>query len=280
MPEGPEIRLAADKIEGALKGRKLSEVFFAFEHLKPFSESLVGSTVIGLETRGKALLTHTDQGLSIYSHNQLYGRWMVRKAGQVPATNRQLRLALHNSQQSAFLFSASDIEVLETADLLLHPFLARLGPDILSAPKSEIEMQVQDERFARRRLGNLLLDQGFLAGMGNYLRSEALFFSRIDPSARPADCSIDELKHLATIISSLARQSYQHGGITNDLALAAELKSQGQKKQEYRHWVFAREGKACHRCGDKIRKISVSTRRLYFCPSCQKVKTTRRKTKA
>lgn len=269
MPEGPEIRLAADKVEKALQGQALTEVFFAFEHLQHFSEQLVGATVTGLETRGKALLTHTDQGLTIYSHNQLYGRWMVRKTGEFPNTNRQLRLALHNTTHSAYLFSASDIDVLETANLLLHPFLARIGPDILGATKGEIKAQIHDAKFARRRLGHLLLDQAFLAGMGNYLRSEALFVAGLNPLKRPADCSPEELDLLAETVCTLARQSYRHGGITNNLALAKQLKSEGLPRREFRHWVFSREGKACHQCGETVRKISVATRRLYYCDHCQ-----------
>jgi endonuclease-8 len=269
MPEGPEIRLAADKVEKALKGQALTEVYFAFEHLQHFAKQFTGATVTGLETRGKALLTHTDQGLTIYSHNQLYGRWMVRKSGELPNTSRQLRLALHNTTHSAYLFSASDIEVLETANLLLHPFLARIGPDILGAGADDIKTQIHDPRFARRRLGHLLLDQAFLAGMGNYLRSEALFVAGLDPLKRPVDCSDEELDSLAETVCKLARQSYRHGGITNDLTLARQLKSEGVPRREFRHWVFSREGKACHRCGDPVRKISVATRRLYYCGHCQ-----------
>ncbi|MDA9188438.1 endonuclease VIII, partial [bacterium] len=71
MPEGPEIRRAADKIAKVLEGKAIDRIEFAFAHLKPFEAELQSRKVINLETRGKALLIHFDNGLSIYSHNQL-----------------------------------------------------------------------------------------------------------------------------------------------------------------------------------------------------------------
>ncbi len=91
MPEGPEIRRAADKIEAVLKDKTVEKVEFGLQPLKKFAKSLKGTTVLSLETRGKALLTHFDSGLTIYSHNQLYGIWKVVKRDKLPNTNRQLR---------------------------------------------------------------------------------------------------------------------------------------------------------------------------------------------
>ncbi len=102
MPEGPEIRLAADAVEEALRGRKTTDVFFAFKDLKRFESRLRGSLVRRVETRGKAMVTLFDNDLAIYSHNQLYGLWKTSSASDLPDvlanTSRQLRLALHNRQ--------------------------------------------------------------------------------------------------------------------------------------------------------------------------------------
>ena len=91
-----------------------------------------------VETRGKAMLIHNDNDLSIYSRNQLYGRWYIRKRHSYPRTCRQLRLAIHNARKSALLYSAPDIEVLEPAQIETHPFLSKLGPDVLSADRQQI----------------------------------------------------------------------------------------------------------------------------------------------
>ena len=132
MPEGPEIRRAADSIEAVLKDKTVEKIAFGLQPLKKFAKSITGSNVLSLETRGKALLTHFDSGFTIYSHNQLYGVWRVVKRDKLPKTNRQLRLAIHTDQHSALLYSASDISVWETQNIEEHPFLRRIGPDILN----------------------------------------------------------------------------------------------------------------------------------------------------
>ena len=114
MPEGPEIRRAADKIEAVVKEKTAEKIEFGLQPLKKFGKWLEGSKVLTLETRGKALLTHFSSGFTVYSHNQLYGVWRVVKRDKLPKTNRQLRLAIHTDQHSALLYSASDISVWNT----------------------------------------------------------------------------------------------------------------------------------------------------------------------
>ena len=180
MPEGPEIRIAADKVADAIAGQVATELFFAFDHLKKYEALLAGEKVTAVTSRGKAMLTKFDNGLTIYSHNQLYGKWMVRPAHDLPDTNRQLRLAIHNEEKSALLYSASEIEVWPEAELDEHPFLSKLGPDALdeSVTVAQVAQRLRSDQFRRRRLTSILLDQGFLAGLGTYLRSETLFVAR------------------------------------------------------------------------------------------------------
>lgn len=271
MPEGPEIRRAADKIARAIAHRPVEEVYFAFEHLQPYENLFRGQTIVSVEPRGKALLTRFEDGLSIYSHNQLYGKWVICKARSYPTTQRQLRLAIHNEKKSALLYSASDIEVLSPEEVETHPFLSRLGPDVVNpqTPQAAVTAQVKAAVFRRRKLAGLLLNQHYLSGLGNYLRSEILFVARIHPALRPMDCTEAELDALAVAAVAIARQSYKTGGITNDPALAAQLKTEGWKRRQYRHWVFGRADEPCHRCSTPILKETLAGRRLYYCPNCQ-----------
>ena len=269
MPEGPEIRIAADGLERALTAGPVVEIFFAFPHLKPFQRRLRKRHVIAVETRGKAILLRFDNALSIYSHNQLYGRWMIRNAYDYPATKRQLRLAIHNQRSSALLYSASDIEVLDPNQLASHPFLSTLGPDVLSVGSEQVLGQLSSEKHRRRRFSSLFLDQHFVAGIGNYLRSEILFVAGLHPRLRPMDCGTDELEMLADAAVAVARQSYRHNGVTSDLQLARTLKRQGETRSHYRHWVFGRAQQPCRKCGTRIVEDTAAGRRLFFCPVCQ-----------
>ena len=131
MPEGPEIRRAAMRIDKVLRGREAEIVDFAQPHLRRYGSVLSGQQIDWVSSRGKALLTRFSNGLTLYSHNQLYGRWYIVRRDQLPATNRTLRVAIHTATQSALLYSASDIEVLTPETLPLQKYLARLGPDAL-----------------------------------------------------------------------------------------------------------------------------------------------------
>lgn len=271
MPEGPEIKRAADRIAKAIVNQPLDSVFFAFEQLKPFEATLGNEQVISVMPRGKALLTRFTNGFNIYSHNQLYGVWYVRKAQSFPNTRRQLRLAIHTPKKSALLYSASDIMVLNDDEVAAHPFLRKLGPDVLDpeTQPDEVRDRLLSKPFYRRSLSTLLLDQHCLSGLGNYLRSEILFLAGVHPKMRPADCTKAQIKKLGEAAIAVPMQSYQHNGITNDLDRAMKLKAEGKRRSQYRHWVFARKGEGCYQCGNEIVKETFGGRRLYFCEVCQ-----------
>lgn len=132
MPEGPEIRRAADRLHEQLAGRRLESVWFAFPELAAEADSLVGREVTAVDSWGKALLTRFDDGRVLYSHNQLYGVWKLHDAEREPDTERSLRVRLTAEGCSASLYSASDVSLWPAERLAEHPFLSRLGPDLLT----------------------------------------------------------------------------------------------------------------------------------------------------
>lgn len=271
MPEGPEIRRAADSIARKLRGRVVEQASFGLDRLRHFECELSGREVVGVETRGKAMLIHFDNALSLYAHNQLYGRWYVRSRDSYPKTNRSLRVALHTADVSALLYSASDIEVLDASGVREHPFLCKLGPDILvdDVTRAHILGQLRSARFRNRSTGALYLDQTFLAGIGNYLRSEILHFARVHPSRSPSSLTAAQQRRLAEQTLAIGRRAYVTGGITNSDSRVKRLKKKRVKRSRYRHAVFGRAGLPCYRCSSPIAKLSVASRRLYVCPTCQ-----------
>ena len=106
MPEGPEIRLAADRIAAILEGEVAEHVRFGLTRLKRYEKRLGGRIVKSITTRGKAMLTRFDNHLTIYSHNQLYGRWYTMKRPRMPKTGRQLRIEIQTGTHRALLYSA------------------------------------------------------------------------------------------------------------------------------------------------------------------------------
>ena len=272
MPEGPEIRIAADRLAAALRDQRLEDVFLGPSRLVRFRTALLGARVLAIDTHGKAMLTRFDNGLTLYSHNQLYGRWYVRARGELPNTNRSLRIALHTNASSAFLYSATDIDLLTDSQIAAHPFLSRLGPDILDFGLTwrVLARRLHTRAFRGRALGSLYLDQSFAAGIGNYLRSEILFFAGQNPAARPKDLTRVERNRLARQTLAVGQRAYATQGVTNSRATVRRLKAEGKTYGAYRYAVFGREGSGCYACGHRIRRMDVASRRLYFCPHCQR----------
>ncbi len=271
MPEGPEIRRAAMRIDKVLRGREAEIVDFAQPHLRRYGSVLSGQQIDWVSSRGKALLTRFSNGLTMYSHNQLYGRWYIVRRDQLPATNRTLRVAIHTATQSALLYSASDIEVLTPETLPLQKYLARLGPDALDdrVHWRDIVALLESPQFRRRTLAALYLDQGFIAGIGNYLRSEILFEARVNPFDRPCDLTRGQLGRLARATLDLTRQSLATAGITNKPSRVARARRAGLSRRHYRFAIFDRQGEACFGCKNPVQRLDVSGRRIYMCITCQ-----------
>jgi endonuclease VIII len=272
MPEGPEIRRATDDLAKVLCGHKVLKLRFGQSHLKSQQRSFVGELIAAIEPRGKAVLTHFAHGKTIYSHNQLYGEWAIFTQGGEPVTHKQRRIVIDTEAHRAVLYSASDIEVLDTATVNSHRYIAKLGIELLD-PKvtiSQVMAQINLAKWQRKSLTQILLDQAFLAGVGNYLRSEILFVAGIHPSLKLADLAAHQKKQFAKAALSVTRQAYRRAGVTNHWPSAQRLKSQGLSYAAYRHFVFDRDGQNCWQCESPIERTVLQGRQLYWCIGCQR----------
>jgi endonuclease-8 len=277
MPEGPEIRKAADKVEKTIINKPILKVEFGQAHLKEREAEFSDTIVEKIETYGKAMVTrfksanHPD-GLNIYTHNQLYGRWVCCPANQAPPSNRQLRLAIYTPDKWALLYSASDIFILNDQEVLDHPFIKKIGKDVLNKTTtvSYIKERLLSPAYRNRQLGNFLTEQSFIAGLGNYLRCDILFVSKIHPSKKVLELSEEQINTLSQAILDLPRQSYNTDSITNDLDNVKVLLAQGVDLENARFWVFRRDGSPCYDCGTNITKKKIGGQACYLCEACQK----------
>ncbi len=265
------MRRAADELAAVLAGRTAQRTRFWLPGLRKHESSLSNRRIRSVSCLGKAVLIDFAGNNTVYTHNQLYGRWYIEQRDERPETGRQLRLCIDTSRHSALLYSASSIEVLSPGELESHGYLSRLGPEALDENFSSTEMtrRLRDDSYRGRALAALYLDQRFLAGIGNYLRSEIFFIARIDPTLRPADLDRNAIARLARASLSVPRRSYQTGGITNSAANVRRLRSQGLSRGKYRFFVFGRDGRPCYRCNATIRRTELAGRRLYYCARCQ-----------
>ena len=271
MPEGPEIRRAADRIKKALVGSEIIESVFYYERIKDKAKILKNINIKEVTSQGKALLIRFVNGWSMYSHNQLYGRWTVNLNTTKIKSKRALRVVFTTNKHTVRLWSATDIDLIQTSEEDRHSFLEKLGPDVLSESCSLelIEERLMAKNFQRKKASTLMLDQTFVAGLGNYLRSEILFDAQIHPDDRPIDLDKTKIKQWAKSIKDISYLAYKTGGFTISKSIADINKANGEKRRSYRHAVFMRRKYQCLNCKSRIERKWYGKRKLDYCPSCQ-----------
>ena len=169
------------------------------------------------------------------------------------------------------MWSATDIDLIPTSEEDEHPFLKKIGPDVLNESCSFglIEERLTSKNFHKKKASTLMLDQTFFAGLGNYLRSEILFDAKIHPDDRPFDLDKTEITQWANSIKNISHLAYKTGGFTVSKSLADKNKANGESKRSYRHAVFMRNKYECLDCKSRIERKWYGKRKLDYCPSCQ-----------
>ncbi len=271
MPEGPEIRRSADALARVLAGVPLLRIEYLVPRLAHMAARLEGAGIRRVYSRGKALLVEYDNGLTHYSHNQLYGEWEVREGRATGDGRRAVRVIFGTAGHTVTLYSATQIEILPSEEVEAHPYIAALGPDVLEATTTVAAMRkrLADPRFRGRSLASLLLDQRFAAGLGNYLRSDILFVAGLRANLRPHELRDEERARLARAILVIARRSYRTQGVTNEAARARAARCAGVPFEDYRFLAYGREGAPCWSCGARIVRRDEGGRGLFHCPRCQ-----------
>ena len=270
MPEGPETKRMADSLSRTIKNKIIVSANFLHPTIHTLN-SLQDFSVVNVLSKGKSIIIRLSTGQSIITHNQLYGKWTVNFLKTKIKHNRKLRIEFITEKKVARLWSATDIILLKSEMENRHHYLKNLGPDILSdsISKDDVITRLRSKSYFNKNLGGSLLNQNFIAGLGNYLRSEILFFSGLLPSMRPK-----ELDHLQTVklseaIKVISVRAYKQQGNTIDQEEFSERFGNIYNFRLIKHMVFGRENQPCFYCGDTIRKVFQSSRRYYFCNTCQ-----------
>ncbi len=267
MPEGPEIFLAARAVHEAVAEQPCT-VKLVYPQIAAKARSLRGIQIRRVHARSKAMLTEFENGTVLYSHNQLYGEWVVHPAGE-PLLKKQVRLIITTAKHQAVLYSATDFAWLRAGKEDAHPYIAKLGPEVLSAQVSAAQIATRLAQFPRRVIADALLDQHVIAGLGNYLRADILLVARINPLRKIASLSKQELVRIARISKTLTQRSVQKQGVVRPWAAYQAATRAGADYESARFYAFDREGAPCWECSAPIKRITQGGRGLFFCPTCQ-----------
>jgi endonuclease-8 len=253
MPEGDVVWYTARRLHDALAGRTLTRTDFRVPRLA--TANLTGDTVTEATARGKHLLIRTDGGLTVHTHLRMDGSWRVTPATEPVRDSHRIRLILANDAWQATGYQLGVVELLRTRDETR--VTGRLGPDLLG-PDWDVEEAVRRLRAEPERpIGEALLDQRNLAGIGNLYKAEVLFLRGINPWA-PAG-TVPDLAAMTELARQLLDANKERiGQVTT-----------GNAKRGEQTWVYGRRGRPCRRCGTPIRSQGQQDRITYWCPSCQ-----------
>ena len=265
MPEGDTIFRTAEVLRAALVGRRVTAARArpqpGMRHVPDLSR-LLGATVTTVEARGKHLLIGFDDGFILRSHLRMRGSWhRYRPGDRWRLPERRASAVLETAESVAVAFDTPVVELLTDVDLRRSRPLTTLGPDLLGA---EFDAEEALRRLRERdgeELGNALLDQRAVAGIGNVYKSEVAFIERLDPWAPVARFSDDELRAALATARRLLRANVRGGA---RVTTGSPVRGQGL-------WVYGRVGRPCRRCGTRIgqRRQGELARQTFWCPRCQ-----------
>jgi len=273
MPEGDTIFRAARTLHRALAGRVVSAFESPLTALARVDEDtpLAGRTIRSVRPVGKHLLIEFSGDLVLRTHMRMNGSWHIYRPGERWRRPRAaMRIVVATDAYVAVGFDIPVAEFLTARTLGRHAGLNRLGPDLLSPGFDEATALARFRLAANRPVGEVLLDQRVMAGVGNVFKCEVLFVSGVDPF-RPVSAITDEeaqkvIRVARDLLTANVAESGSPSGVrayrrtTRFMNPAASL------------WVYGRGGKPCRRCGTPIesRKQGESARLTYWCPKCQK----------
>lgn len=265
MPEGDTIFRTANVLRATLVGRRISAARAQPRpglRRVPDLSVLIGTTIENVEARGKHLLIGFSNGLTLRSHLRMRGSWHRYRPGERwkrPA--HQASAVLETAESVAVAFDAPVVELLTDAALRRSGPLRELGPDLLGRSFDEEEALHRLRERDGEELGNALLDQRAVAGIGNVYKSEVAFLGGLDPWAAVRTLDDDELVGAVRTARRLLRANTRGGA---RVTTGSGARGEGL-------WVYGRAGRSCRRCGTPIRqgRQGELARLTYWCPRCQ-----------
>jgi endonuclease-8 len=278
MPEGDTIFRAARALNRALGGRIVTGFETTLAPLARVNDDapLTGRKVERVEARGKWCLIFFSGDLLLLTHMRMSGSWHIYKTGerwQAPRTAMRVVITCGDVQAVGFNIPTAEFHTGRSLERSAN--VPKLGADVLG-PEYSTDTALQVLREYRHvhpdaEIGNVLLNQRVLAGIGNVYKSEIAFAARVHPFRRMQTVSDGEL----TRVAEIARH-YMHANIAEEkgegiVTYTGNRRTTRAMDSGSRLWVYRRQGQECRRCGATVemRRQGSGARSTYWCPSCQ-----------
>ena len=271
MPEGPTIRNTADMLRETLADQQITRFHSSLKKAatEGWAEKLAGQRVRAVRSHGKNLFIDFTNGWTLYTHMLMWGAWHVYGQGEPWRKEaRKARVVLETATHCAVLFSAPVCQLLPAADLATHP-TSELGPDLLAThfgPDERAEIRRRLHIQGNTAIGEAIMNQTVMAGIGNILKSEILFAARIHPERPAASLGDDEFERLIAISQDMMRRAYDTQSFVQVFLPPTLRQATGSLG-----YVYGRSSQICLRCGGTIAMVRQGPmqRMTFFCPFCQ-----------
>jgi endonuclease-8 len=273
MPEGDTIFRAARTLHRALAGKIVTRFESVFPHLTRVDEDhpIAGRTVESVAAVGKHQLMRFSGELVLRTHMRMNGSWHLYRPGEKWQRPRAaMRLVIGTADFVAVGFDVPEAELIRGRDLNRHARLRALGPDLLGAfDAGEAERRIRAR--AETPIGEVLLDQRVLAGIGNVFKCEILFLAGVHPSRRAGSLSDEELRAIVELSRKLLAANVADGAGGAIVTWSGHRRTTGRTNPHESLWVYGRSGRPCRRCRTAIAfaRQGAGARVTYWCPACQ-----------
>ena len=275
MPELPEVETVARLIRPRLVGRSVRSVQVGWRRTlggmtpERFASAVCGATVARVWRRAKYVVLDLERGGApaghLLGHLRMSGRFHVEPAGWDGGPHLRLSLALDDGRAFHFVDVRKFGRLVWVADL--ERTFARLGPEPLGEDFTAGWL-LRSLRARRRLLKPLLLDQAFVAGLGNIYVDESLHRARLHPLARSERVGAAAAGRLHGAIQQVLREAIEREGSSFDTFYRTPEGRPGSYQEQFQ--VYGRDGRPCLACGGTVRRIVVGQRGTHLCPRCQR----------
>lgn len=275
MPELPEVETIKRSLEANIKGKTLIGVeVFLDKMLKganpgDFQNGLSGRKINSIERRGKYLIIHLTGGMAVVIHLRMTGQLTYCSPDMEKTKHTHVIFHFNDKYQLRFADQRQfgKVQLVPVEELGELAGLKSLGVEPFSDAFTR-EFFKKELRNRRTKIKPLLLDQTFVAGIGNIYADEALFMARINPERVASTLTPREVSRLYLAVKSVLEQGIENKGTS----IKDYIDGEGNRGTNQDHLkVYGREGEPCVKCGKPVERKSIGGRSSHFCPKCQKL---------
>ncbi len=279
MPELPEVETIKNQLQEKIVGKKIKAVEIRLPRMiydataKEFEKKVTGAKIKGIDRRAKLLIIRLFNGYSLVIHLKLTGQlifignWKL----EIGDLKNYTHLVYHFTDRSSLLHNDLRqfgwVKLIKTDELEKYFQKENFGPEPLDKNFTLEKFKRQLARRGGGKIKPLLMDQKFIAGIGNVYAQEVCWCAKILPTRIVKTLKEKEISDLYDYLLKILKESIKYRGTSVDAYVDTEGK-QGDYVPKLK--VYDREGRSCSRCRAKIKKMTLAGRGTYFCQNCQK----------